>query len=115
MKAIKFLVAAMAMAFAMNANAEWKLDLGDGHFTVNGKRVDIPSYLVKPGEEIAICEKSRNSAVFTELTGENAPVVLIPKWLEKAEVYSGKVVAMPEREDVDFPVEEHLIVELYSK
>ncbi len=86
-----------------------------GHFTVNGKRVDIPSYLVKPGEEIAICEKSRNSAVFTELTGENAPVVLIPKWLEKAEVYSGKVIAMPEREDVDFPVEEHLIVELYSK
>lgn len=86
-----------------------------GHFTINGKRVDIPSYQVKPGEVIAICEKSRTKPAFTALTGENAPVVLVPKWIEKADAYSGKIVAMPARDDIDFPVEEHLIVELYSK
>ena len=77
-----------------------------GHFTVNGKRVDIPSYLVKPGEVIAICEKSKTNALFTSL----------PKWIEKNEDgISGKIVAMPARDDIDFEVEEHLIVELYSK
>lgn len=86
-----------------------------GHFTINGKRVDIPSYQVKPGEVIAICENSRTKPVFTELTGENAPVVLVPKWMEKTEAYAGKIIAMPARDDIDFPVEEHLIVELYSK
>ena len=87
-----------------------------GHFTVDGKRVDIPSYLVKPGEVIAICEKSKTNALFTSLTGENSPVVLVPKWIEKNEDgISGKIVAMPERDDIDFEVEEHLIVELYSK
>ena len=87
-----------------------------GHFTVNGKRVDIPSYMVKPGEVIAVCENSRSSSVFTELTGEKAPVVLLPKWLEKTDdAFTGKVIAMPSRDDIDYPVEEHLIVELYSK
>lgn len=86
-----------------------------GHFTINGKRVDIPSYQVKPGEVIAICEKSRTKPAFTELTGDNAPVVLVPKWIEKTDAYSGKIIAMPARDDIDFPVEEHLIVELYSK
>ena len=64
---------------------------------------------------IAICENSRTKPVFTELTGENAPVVLVPKWMEKTEAYAGKIIAMPARDDIDFPVEEHLIVELYSK
>lgn len=87
-----------------------------GHFTINGKRVDIPSYMVKPGEVISVCENSRSSSIFTELTGENAPVVLLPKWLEKTDdPFTGKVVAMPSRDDIDYPVEEHLIVELYSK
>ena len=86
-----------------------------GHFTVDGKRVDIPSFQVKPGQVVAICEGSRSNPLFTELTGENSPVALIPKWLEKVEAYQGKVVAMPARDDVDFPGEEHLIVELYSK
>jgi small subunit ribosomal protein S4 len=87
-----------------------------GHFTINGKRVDIPSYMVKPGEVISVCENSRSSSVFTELTGEKAPVVLLPKWLEKTDdPFTGKVVAMPSRDDIDYPVEEHLIVELYSK
>ncbi len=87
-----------------------------GHFTVDGKRVDIPSYLVKPGEVVAICDKSKSNALFTSLTGENSPVVLVPKWIEKGEDgISGKVVAMPQRDDIDYEVEEHLIVELYSK
>ena len=87
-----------------------------GHFTINGKRVDIPSYMVKPGEVISVCENSRSSSIFTELTGEKAPVVLLPKWLEKTDdPFTGKVVAMPSRDDIDYPVEEHLIVELYSK
>ncbi|MBO4894696.1 MAG: 30S ribosomal protein S4 [Clostridia bacterium] len=86
-----------------------------GHFVINGKRVDIPSYQVKPGEVVAISENSRKKPVFAELTGENAPIALVPGWIEKTDDYTGKIVAMPTREDIDYPVEEHLIVELYSK
>ena len=76
----------------------------------------VPSYMVKPGEVISVCENSRSSSIFTELTGEKAPVVLLPKWLEKTDdAFTGKVIAMPSRDDIDYPVEEHLIVELYSK
>jgi small subunit ribosomal protein S4 len=86
------------------------------HFTVDGKKCNIPSYQVKPGQVIAVKDKSRSSALFAELTGEKAPIVSTPKWLEldKNEL-KGKVVAMPTREDIDFPVEEHLIVEFYSR
>ena len=87
-----------------------------GHFTVNGKRVDIPSYLIKVGDVIEVREKSRSSAKFKGLLGEDAPVVTLPKWLTREKnSLQGNVVAMPAREDIDFPVEEHLIVELYSK
>ena len=87
-----------------------------GHFTVNGKRVDIPSYLIKVGDVIEVREKSRSSAKFKGLLGEDAPVVTLPKWLTREKnSLQGTVVAMPAREDIDFPVEEHLIVELYSK
>ncbi|WP_409970019.1 30S ribosomal protein S4 [Bengtsoniella intestinalis] len=87
-----------------------------GHFTVNGKRVNIPSYLVKPGDVIEVCEKSSKSVKFKRLLGEDAPVVVAPKWLERTKnTLQGTVVAMPARDDIDFPVEEHLIVELYSK
>ncbi|OUQ78341.1 30S ribosomal protein S4 [Flavonifractor sp. An100] len=87
-----------------------------GHFTVNGQRVDIPSYLVKPGDVIEVREKSRSSVKFKRLLGEDAPVVNLPKWLDRAKnTLQGTVVAMPTRDDIDFPVEEHLIVELYSK
>lgn len=86
------------------------------HFTVDGKKCNIPSYQVKPGQVIAVKEKSRSSALFAELTGDKAPIVSTPKWLEldKNEM-KGKVIAMPTREDIDFPVEEHLIVEFYSR
>ena len=87
-----------------------------GHFTVNGQRVDIPSYLVKTGDVIEVREKSRSSVKFKGLLGEDAPMVTLPKWLTRDKnTLRGTVVAMPVRDDIDFPVEEHLIVELYSK
>ena len=87
-----------------------------GHFTVDGKKVNIPSFQVKPGMEIAVKEKSLSSPIFTRLTGEDAPIVNIPEWLERDKnALKGKVLRMPTRDDVDFDVEEHLIVEYYSK
>ena len=87
-----------------------------GHFTVNGQRVDIPSYLVKAGDVIEVREASRSSVKFKRLTGEDAPTFLLPQWLERAKgSLQGTVTKLPVREDVDLPVEEHLIVELYSK
>ena len=84
------------------------------HFTVNGKKVNIPSYLVRVGDVIEVKETSRSSNRFKAIADNNSAVV--PKWLEKAsDNLGGKVIAEPEREDIDFPVEEHLIVELYSK
>ena len=87
-----------------------------GHFTVDGKKVDVPSYQVKPGQVVAVKEKSRSSAVFARLTGEDAPLITTPAWLELDKAnFAGTVTRVPTREDVDFPVEEHLIVEFYSK
>ena len=87
-----------------------------GHFTVNGKRVNIPSYLVKPGEVVAVCDKSRSSAKFKKMV-EDDKFVAAPKWLEKNKnaPLEGKVIAMPQRDDIDFDVAVNLIVELYSK
>ena len=86
-----------------------------GHFTVNGKKVNIPSYQVTPGMVIALKESSRSVERFKTNLEDNA-YHTIPRWLEfDATNMVGKVVALPTREDVDFPVEEHLIVELYSK
>ena len=87
------------------------------HFTVNGKKVNIPSYLVKAGDVIEVKDASRSSAIFKRLVGEDAPVVLVPQWLEREKnALKGTVTRMPVREDInDMPIEEHLIVELYSK
>ena len=86
-----------------------------GHFTINGKKVNIPSYQVKPGMVVALKESSRSIERF-KMNLENNAYHVIPKWLEfDAANMIGKVVAAPTREDVDFPVEERLIVELYSK
>ncbi len=86
-----------------------------GHFTVNGKKVNIPSYQVKPGMIIALKESSRSIERFKNNLEDNA-YHTIPRWLEfDASNMVGKVVAVPTREDIDLPVEEHLIVELYSK
>ena len=86
-----------------------------GHYTVNGKRVDIASYLVKPGDVIAVSEKSAGNSYFKKLKEDDA-FAITPKWLDRdKDNLKGKVVAMPQRDDIDSDVEEHLIVELYSK
>ena len=86
------------------------------HFTVNGKKVNIPSYLVKAGDVIEVREASRASVKFKSLLGEDAPIVLLPAWLTREKnTLTGVVAQLPTRADVDLPVEEHLIVELYSK
>ena len=86
------------------------------HFTVNGKKVNIPSYLVKAGDVIEVKEASRSTTRFKMLTAEDAPKVLVPEWLEREKnALKGTVTRLPVRADVSVPVEEHLIVELYSK
>ena len=89
--------------------------VSQGHFTVNGKKVNIPSFLVKPGMVITLRERSRGIERFKANLEANSSVAL-PKWLDfDVTTMVGKVIAMPTREDIDLPVEEHLIVELYSK
>lgn len=86
-----------------------------GHFTVNGQKVDIPSYLLGVGDVIAVREKSRNSPKMKAID-DIAGSKVIPKWLEMdRENLKGKVIALPAREDIDLQIKEHLIVELYSK
>ena len=86
-----------------------------GHFTVNGKKVDIPSYRVKVGDVIALRDKSKSSTKFKTLL-EKTSGRIVPLWLEMdKEQLSAKVARMPSIEDVDYEVAPHLIVELYSK
>ncbi|TYO93820.1 30S ribosomal protein S4 [Desulfallas thermosapovorans] len=86
-----------------------------GHFVVNGRKTNIPSFLVRVGDEIVVREKSKESPRVKELierAADNTP----PAWLEyDAEQLKGRVVALPSREQIDAPVQETLIVELYSK
>ena len=86
-----------------------------GHFTVNAQKVDIPSFLLKVGDVIEVKEKSKSSPKIKAI-GEITGSKVIPQWLEfNPDSLTGKVVALPAREDIDLPVKEHLIVELYSK
>lgn len=86
-----------------------------GHFEVNGRRVNIPSYLLKVGDSVAVCEKSKESPKLKELA-ENAQAKTAPAWLEfDSNALAGRVVAIPSRDEIDVPVQEHLIVELYSR
>lgn len=102
------------LGFAMSRPEARQL-VRHGHFSVDGKKVDIPSYLVKPGEIISLKESSRSMDKFKatlEANGSRVP----PKWLDfDRNNLMAKVVALPAREDIDLPIEEHLIVELYSK
>jgi small subunit ribosomal protein S4 len=85
-----------------------------GHVLVNGKKVDIPSYIVKEGEVITVCERSASKEYFKNL--KEAGEKTMPKWLEfDLSTLTGKVLALPDRDDIDLTIEEHLIVELYSK
>ena len=102
------------LGFAMS-RAEARQMVSHGHFTVNGGKVNIPSYQVKPGMVITLKESSRGIEKIKANIEANAfrPA---PKWLEyDANNMIAKVIAVPARDDIDLPIEEHLIVELYSK
>ncbi|MEA4822883.1 MAG: 30S ribosomal protein S4 [Clostridiaceae bacterium] len=89
--------------------------LRHGHFTVDGKKVNIPSYRCRAGEVIAVAEGSRNIDKIKAVVEANASKPM-PKWLDlDRNTLTGRIVSLPDRADVDLPVEEHLIVELYSK
>ena len=103
------------LGFAMTRREARQL-VNHAHFTVNGQKVDIPSYLVRVGDVIEVKESSRSSVAFKRLTAEDAPLVTVPQWLERDKnALKGTVAKLPAREDIDMPIEEHLIVELYSK
>ena len=104
------------LGFAMTRREARQL-VSHAHFTVNGQKVNIPSYLVKAGDVIEVKESSRSSVKFKRLLGEDAPSVLVPQWLDRQkDALKGTVSRLPLREDInDMPIEEHLIVALYSK
>ena len=98
-----------------NSRRQARQLVNHGHFTVNGKRVNIPSYLVKTGDVVAVCEKSVSNAFFKGLKEADA-FVAAPKWLDcDKNNLVGKVIAMPTQADIDFEIAVHLIVELYSR
>ncbi len=98
-----------------NTRREARQIVNHGHILVNGHRVDIPSFLVKQGDVITVKEKTRNSDRMKDIVEANSSRG-IPKWLDMDKnTLTGKVVRLAEREDIDFDVQEHLIVELYSK
>ena len=98
-----------------NSRRQARQLVNHGHFTVNGNRVNIPSYLIKAGDVVAVCEKSVSNAFFKKLKEDDA-FVAAPKWLDRDKnALTGKVVAMPTMADIDFDIAVHLIVELYSR
>ena len=102
------------MGFASTRREERQL-VNHGHFTVNGKRCNIPSAQVKVGDVVAVCQKSQSSVKFKALLEEFGKKAT-PQWIERAaDSFEGKIVALPVREDIDFEVAENLIVELYSR
>jgi small subunit ribosomal protein S4 len=102
------------MGFA-NSRAEARQLIGHGHFEVNGSRVDIASYLLRAGDVVALCEKSRGNDKMKAIVEANSARP-IPEWIDcNRETFEAKVVALPNRDQIDAPVEEQLIVEYYSK
>ena len=98
-----------------SSRAEARQLVGHGHYEVNGKRVDIASYLLRAGDIVSVCEKSKASEKFKAVIEANGARP-VPEWMElNRENLSVKVVALPERAQIDAPVEEQLIVEFYSK
>lgn len=94
------------------SRAEARQLVTHGHFLVNGKRVDIPSYLCKAGDVVAIKKASLDSEKFKAILAKTGT---IPAWLEAGDDNSAKIIALPTREQIEVPVEEHLIVEFYSR
>ncbi len=105
-------------------NVVYRLGIGDsrsesrqivnhGHILVNGKKVNIPSYLVKVGDEISVLDSSKSSPKFAVLKDMK---IVVPKWLEfNTNTMVGKILALPRRDDIDLNIQEHMIVELYSR
>jgi small subunit ribosomal protein S4 len=105
---------AYRMGFA-TSRSEGRQLVRHGHFTVNGRKVNIPSYLVKPGDIVAVTEKSQKVTRIQEAL-ELAQRRGVPDWLEvTSEQFSGRVKALPTRADLTMPINEKLVVELYSK
>ena len=97
------------------SRAEARQLVRHGHFRVNGRKVDVPSYLVRPGDTITVRERSRQVARIREAL-ELAQRRGVPEWLEvSAEAFAGNVKALPARADLTMPINEKLVVELYSK
>ena len=98
-----------------SSRAEARQLVGHGHFEVNGKRVDIASYLLKAGEVVSICEKARSLDKIKAVLEANSARPT-PEWMDVDKTaLTAKVVALPNRDQIDAPVEEQLIVEFYSK
>ncbi|MDD4816017.1 MAG: 30S ribosomal protein S4 [Clostridia bacterium] len=96
-----------------SSRAESRQIVNHGHITVNGRRVDIPSFMVKVGDIIEIKDNKKPLEMFKELKGMK---VVMPKWLEfDSDKLIGKILALPKREDIDMNISEHLIIELYSR
>ena len=98
-----------------SSRAEARQLVGHGHYEVNGKRVDIASYLLKAGDVVSICEKSRSLDKIKAVVEANSARPT-PEWIDVDKTaLTAKVVALPNRDQIDAPVEDQLIVELYSK
>ena len=98
-----------------SSRAEARQLVGHGHFEVNGKRVDIASYLLKAGDVVSICEKSRSLEKIKSVVDANSARP-VPQWIDlDREALSAKVLSLPERDQIEAPVDEQLIVEFYSK
>ena len=98
-----------------SSRAEARQLVGHGHFEVNGKRVDIASYLLKAGDVVSICEKSRGSEKIKAVVEANSARP-VPQWIDvNRDQLTAKVIALPTRDQIEAPVEEQLIVEFYSK
>lgn len=98
-----------------SSRAEARQLVGHGHYEVNGKRVDIASYLLKAGDVVSICEKGRASEKIKAVVEANSARP-VPEWIDvDRNNLSAKVIALPTREQIEAPVDEQLIVEFYSK
>lgn len=96
-----------------SSRAESRQIVNHGHITVNGKRVNVPSFIVKVGDVIEVKENKRELEMFKQLKDMK---IVMPKWLEfNSETLKGKILALPTREDIDLGIKEHLIIELYSR
>lgn len=105
---------AYRLGFA-SSRAEARQLVRHGHFTVNGKKVNIPSYQCKVGDVVAVADKSRSNDKFKAIAEKNGARP-VPQWLSvNRDAFAGEYVRVPNREDIDLNVAEHLIVELYSK